>query len=150
MFKQVDTRLRLTTRDNECYFFCVLDIFEEVTKYKLSITDVEEIHSMCVNMEYIGLDGWMKLKAVRSVAQIASAITGKNCYMKLVEEKEKYNHVIARFTRIVSAKEKHHFVRVDFNTKKVVTYDPYSDNGSLAVKQGKITGYRYIFAEAIK
>ena len=150
MIYQTDKRLRLKARDDECYLFCILDIFESFTKYTFTIKEIDTIHRLLVRLDYIRIDGWINERGVQGIAQVASVISGKHCYMKLVDESQSYTAIIARYSRKTGKSNLvTHFVRMYISDSKKIQYDPYDEKGSKTVREGKITGYRYIFAEVI-
>lgn len=150
MLYQTDTRLKLEERDDECYLFCILRIYEKLTGAVLTPEQISLIHKLLVRLDYIRMDGFVQEKGVQGIAQVASGIVGKHAYIKRVSNIDKFNFLIACWGR----KDKNdkmltHFVEMKVNDPTVVEWDPYSPAGSKTVREGKILSYRYIFGEKI-
>lgn len=151
MLYQTDQRLRLKTRDDECFLFAILKIFEEEAKHTFTPEEIEKLHDMLVKFKYIREDGWINNRGVEGIATTASGLTDKNVYIKRVGENIQYTHLIGKWVRPDDNdpdKELAHFVNMSLD-KKTVTWDPYSIHGSRTVREGHINSYRYIFAEAL-
>jgi hypothetical protein len=154
MFYQTDQRIKSKLRDDECYLFDILSIFEEVTKHNLTIVEYEEVHKILTQLKYIGdeddeFSAYIKVGGISGIAQILSTITGKRIYMRLVTKNDDYTHLIGKWIHIkVNGKKAIHFVRMSFDGLEV-TWDPWDQNGSRTVKEGKLDSFRYIYAEAI-
>lgn len=154
MLYQIDKRIKATLRDDECYAFTVLKIFEDHSKYQFTPKDVMTVITIAEEAGYMGEknnpeSGFMNKNAVSGIATICSGYTGIHVYMKQVTNQEKYNHVIAEFLRTEGNKKFTHFPEVSMENMVDVIYDPYSPNGSRTVREGKIIGYRYIYAERL-
>jgi len=149
MIYQTDTRLRLEARDDECYLFVLLKIFEDLTKYNFSVDEIDKMHEILVKLEYIRLDGFIGINAIQGIAQVASGISNKHAYMRRVELPHFYNYLIGCFGREENGKLLTHFVEMFKQQPTVVKWDPYSPNGSRTVREGKLLSYRYIHGEVI-
>lgn len=154
MFYQTDQRINDKLRDDECYLFCILSIFEEVTKHKLTIIEYEETHKVLTQLGYIGLkdeelSGYIAAGGISGIAQILSSITGKRAYIKRVLKDDDYIYIIGKWTRTkLNNKKVSHFVRMSRDAL-IVTWDPWDKNGSKTAKEGKLESLRYIYAEAL-
>lgn len=151
MFYQTDERIKLEDRDDECYFFDLLEIFEREANIKLTIEDVEAIHATCNKGGALGnaeSNGFVM--NVPKIASYASKRMGTSIVMDVVPPSKGYNYLIAKFHRITSkGVEVTHFVLVDKDDKQTVLFDPYSPEGSRTAREGKIVGYRYIKADRL-
>jgi len=154
MFYQTDHRLNALLCDDECYLFSILDIFENVGQTEISVIQYEEIHKVCTRLKYIGyegyeLSGYINKNGVSGIASVASSVNGTKVYMRLVTKDALYTHRIGKWVRTKSnGKLSTHFV-VMHRDIEAVTFDPWDKNGSRTVRDGRLDGYRYIFAEAI-
>lgn len=141
----LDERLKKTG----CYFLAILKIYQELARIELSVEDINMIFKLCVKMEYVDHEAYIKKDAIKGIAQIASGFTGKHVYMKRIVDNGKYNYLIAMFSRKTSfGKKVVHFVNVDLDEAEKVIYDPYSPQGSKTARIGHIESYRDIWAEA--
>lgn len=154
MFYQTDKRIKSKLRDDECYLFDILSIFEEVSHYTLTIAEYEETHKVLTKLKYIGdeddeYSAYIKVGGISGIAQILSTITKKRVYMRKVTVNDDYTHLIGKWIRIkANGKKSIHFVRMSIDGLKV-TWDPWDRNGSRTVNEGKLDSFRYIYAEGI-
>ena len=137
-----------------CKYLSTCRIFELVTHRDLSVDEVNKIYEVCQKVGYIGkggnMEGFVYANGTRGIAQVASGITGYGCYMEQVSNNDSFNYIIARFSRRTSSgRLLNHFPLVSLGDMETVIYDPWSKEGSKTVRLGSITGYRYVYAEAI-
>lgn len=143
MIYQTTPGLLLQIKKTGCYFLCVLRIFEIITKHSLTVNEVNKIFELSVKVKYISKKGFMKIKASRGVAQIASGYINKHVYLKKVNEIQNHNFLIGGYNN----KKDFHFILMPGPLNKV--YDPWSPEGSNTVENGKFHSYRYHYGEAI-
>lgn len=134
----IDARIR----KSGCYFLSILRILEIVTGYSFSVKVVNQIFKISVKVGYIRDDGFIKEEAAQGIAQVASGLTGKHVYAKRVFEESDHNFVIGKYVWKDS-----HFILMPGPLND--TYDPWSEDGSQTVKNGKFHSPRYFFAEVI-
>ncbi len=99
MIYQTDERLRLEARDNECYMFDILRIHELVGKHEFTVRQVDAIHRLSVQMDYMGMDGWLGPEGPDGIAYEASGVSGIHVHIDRVPEDEDYNYLIGRYNR---------------------------------------------------
>jgi len=149
MIYQTDENLPKHMRDDECYEFSILDIHEDFGNHEFTIAQLINIHRVVTNANFMGKDGFINYRGMQGIANVASAISGINVDIRLVSVNDNFNALIARFSLRDGDKLYTHFPRLSMEDYKSVIYDPYSPYGSRTVREGKITGYRYIRAEVL-
>jgi len=142
MIYQTTKGIDKNIRKSGCYFLDLLRIFEIVSKYTLSVSEVNQVFKLCVRVGYIGGDGFIKEDAAKGISQVVSGLTGKHVYIKRVFEESQHNFLIGKYVW-----EDTHFILMPgpMNSE----YDPWSADGSQTVKKGKFHSPRYFYAEAI-
>lgn len=130
-----------------CFFLCIIRIAEKTMKVEFTVKQINSIFEQCVRIGYVSAEADIKYKATRGIAQIISALSETDVYLKRMEEAGEWNHLIGHFTRVKHEKRLHHFVLMEALTE--VEYDPWSAEGSRTVREGTIMDYRYIFGEVV-
>jgi hypothetical protein len=125
-----------------CYFLSILRIYEIITGAVLTVDAVNKIFQIASRVGYISATGFIKEDAGKGIAQIASGLLNKHCYIRRVEKDDSYNFIIGKYVHTGT-----HFILMP-DTKNE-EYDPWSSSGSNTVKNGKFHSPRYYFAEAI-
>jgi hypothetical protein len=129
-----------------CYFLDVTRLYELKSGLSLSVSDVNNVYTLCRNVGLVGEEVTMIKGAVAGVLHITSGQMGKKVYGKRVKKDDKWMYRIARFRRVTERnKVVEHFVIVALNDN--VTFDSYSQYGSKTARIGRIIDYRYIFIE---
>lgn len=137
--------------DSDCYLFDILKIIELQGKFKFTREQVMQLREVSVRADFINDEGFLNEKGIQGVAYAASGLTKKHVYVRRVSSNGHYNHIIAEYGRRANNRKLvHHFVLADFiRPNQLIAWDPWSAEGSKTGREGYITGYRYIFAEAI-
>lgn len=149
MFYQTDSKLIYNAK-SDCYIFDILKIHEIIGKHEFDYRQLKAMRKLMVRAEFIGKDGYINAKGISGITSVASGLTGHNVYIKRVGIDDIYNFVIAQFSRFLSNNDLvTHFNLMYLNKPKIVQWDPWSEDGARTTKIGNITGYRYIWAEAV-
>ncbi len=137
-----------------CKVLSTLRIFEIVSGYSFTVNEVNTIYEVAQKVGYIGKgrgpkgEGYVNEHGTRGLGQIASAESKFPIYMEQVDSNSPYQFIIAEFARVTTNNVRvTHFPLVSIDKPTIVSYDPWSASGSKTVREGKIIGYRYIYAE---
>lgn len=146
---QSDPDLKATAK-SDCFIFDILRIHEIVGKHEFSTENIKEIRRVCVRADFHDKDGYINERGIAGISTVASGITRKHVFIKRVTSNDIYNFLLARYSRTISGGNLFsHFVLANMINPHDVDYDSWSEEGSRTVREGNITGYRYIFAEAL-
>lgn len=137
-----------------CYFLCILRVFEMILNIKLTVNIVNRIYRLSRRIDYVEDEAYIKQNAIKGISQIASSmahregLTKQTAYIKKVSATERHNYFIARYQRTTAGgKDVFHFVLVDIDDN--VIYDPWSMGGSKTVREGRLSGHRYLWGELL-